>query len=127
MNDYVAIRQDVAADHRFECDRLVDSAGKLRIALSDDAGRKVLVQFDSYLSYRRMDEGDALITVEQLERSSSTAKVFYQVRESDFLAWFHAQSRGIYSDRSLQHFAIYTTNDIIDVIALEAPRISVGV
>lgn len=123
MSDYLAIWQDVAANRRFELDELRDSAGGLRLELSDDADRKVVILFDSHLSYRRIDEGDAFSTIANLVASAGTGKAFYEVQKSDFLAWFHEQSRGLYLDRSLQHFAIYTSNDMIDVIAFGPPSI----
>lgn len=126
MTEYLAVWQDVVADRSFELDRLIDGAGELRIDLSDNAGRKILVKFDSHLCYRRIDEGDALIIVEDLEASVGASKVFYKVENSEFMSWFHVQSREIYLGRALHHFAICTSNDIIDVIALGPPVIDAG-
>lgn len=126
MTEYVAIWQNLAAGRSFELDRLVDSVGELRIALSDDAGQKVVIRFDSHLCYRRMDEGDALDAVRDLAATAGTAKVFYRAEKSDFLDWFHAQSQGVYLGRALQHFAICTVHEIIDVIAFKTPDMGVG-
>lgn len=126
MTEYFATWQDIAADRSFELDRLVDSAGELRVELSDDAGQKIVIRFDSHLCYRRMDEGDALNTVRELAATVGTAKVFYRAQKSDFLDWFHVQSQGIYLERALQHFAICTIHDIIDVIAFKMPDMDVG-
>ena len=126
MTEYSAIWQNLAADRSFELDRLVDSAGELRVELSDNAGRKVVIRFDSHLCYRRMDEGDALNTIRDLAATAGTAKVFYRAQNSDFLDWFHVQSQGVYLDRALQHFAICTVHDIIDVIAFKTPDMDVG-
>ncbi len=94
MRDYVALWQDVAANRRFELDELRDGVAGLRLELSDDAGRKVVILFDSQLCYRRMDEGDDLTDITDLRKSAGLGKVFYEVRDSDFLAWFHERSLG---------------------------------
>ena len=81
MTEYFATWQDLAADRSFELDRLVDSAGELRVELSDDAGQKIVIRFDSHLCYRSMDEGDALNTVRELAATVGTAKVFYRAQK----------------------------------------------
>lgn len=124
MSIYFAIWQDIVANHRFELNSLLDAEGKIRLELSNDENRKFTVISETCLSYRRLDEGDALVGIEDLIASAGTAKVFYRVEESDFLKWFHLQSDGIYKNRDLQHFSICTSNDIIDLITYDIPKIS---
>ena len=123
MSHYLAQWQNLAADHRFELDRLIATAGELRLELTDEAGQALVVRFASPLGYRRLDEGDALTMLEQLAASGGTGKTFYEVENSDYLAWFHEQNRGLWKDRGLRHFTIATINDVIDVLALEPPTL----
>lgn len=123
MSRYFAIWQDIVADHRFELDSLLD-AEKIRLEVSDDINRKFTIVSETCLSYRRIDEGDALVGIDDLIAPAGTAKVFYRVEESDFLEWFHLQSDGVYENRDLQHFSICTSNDIVDLITYDTPKIS---
>lgn len=124
MSRYLAIWQDTAADRRFELDSLSDRAGKLRIEISDETDQKFVITSESYLYYRRLDEGDALIAIGEIRDSAGLARVFYRVEKSGFLEWFDLQNHGIYKDRGLQHFAICTTNDIVDLITFDMPKIA---
>jgi len=123
MSIYFAIWQDIAANHRFELNSLLDAEGKIRLELIDDMNRKFTIVSETCLSYRRIDEGDALVGIDDLVASAGTAKVFYRVEESEFLEWFHSQSDGIYKNRDIQHFSICTSNDIIDLITHDIPEI----
>ena len=123
MSRYIAVWQDVAANHRFELESLLDCLDTLRIDLNDEENRKVSILSENCLAYRRMDEGDALVSINSLISSGGTAKVFYRVEESDFLEWFHSQSFEIHRDQALKHFSICTTNHIIDLIAFDEPKI----
>ncbi len=124
MSKYFAIWQDIVGNHRFELNSLLDAEGKVCLELNDDMNRKFTIVSENCLSYRRIDEGDALIGIDDLMASAGTAKVFYRVEESDFLQWFHMQSDGIYKNKNLQHFSICTSNDIIDLITCDIPKIS---
>jgi hypothetical protein len=124
MNDYVPIFQEICSDVVFALDRLSDHDGALLIQISSDDNRRLNVAFDSYLAYRKMDEGDALLMLEHMKRSGGTTKTFYRVENSEFMSWFHVQSCGVRSGQSLIHYAIGTTNDIVDVLALSSPQIT---
>ncbi len=121
MSKYLPQWQDLADGQRFELDRLTATASALRLDLSDEAGQILAVHFSAPIGYRRLDEGDALTMLTQLAASGGTGKTFYEVEESDFLAWFHAQNGGIWEGRGLRHFTVATVNDVIDVLALEPP------
>lgn len=124
MSVYVPILQ--AHVGRFELDQLLDRDGVLMLTLEHEDGRRAFVKFDSYLVYRKRDEGDALRTLDEMRRSTETTKCFYKVEGSDFISWFNAEN---YADKPLRpmgHYVISTLNDIIDVIALHGPVIEMS-
>ena len=121
MSHYLAQWQNLAAGHEFALERLIGTPAELRLELTDEADRVLVVRFDAPLAYRRLDEGDALTMLAQIAASGGNGKTFYEVKDSDFLAWFLEQNHGIWKNRGLRHFTITTMNDVIDVLALEPP------
>ena len=121
MNRYVPVLQGHASDKRLELDSLVDSNGILTLRLSSADGSQVRVVFDSYLAYRKLDEGDALEMISWVSHSSILGKSFYEVHDSEFLAWYEEQSAGVRKSSNVRHFAVFTANDVIDVLALDQP------
>jgi hypothetical protein len=124
MSRYSAILQAHASQAPFTLEQLLDKGGTLEILLSGRLGGALVVSFDSYLAYRKMDEGDAMVALSQVASVGLQGRSFYQVEESDYHAWFLAQSYGIHEASAIGHFAVHALNDVVDVLALEAPRIS---
>lgn len=124
MNRYVPVLQDHAARAPFELDQLVDDAGVLTLRLLDAVYRQFDISFDSCMVYRKMDEGDALLALADMRRLGVAAKWFYMVEDSDFTAWFNEQRCDTRSTGDLLHYCIATSNDIVDVISLNAPAIA---
>ncbi len=125
MSKYVPILQEHLRNARLEFDQLVDRSGTLFVALADANGRHTYLKFDSYMAYRKLDEGDALVTLSAMRKSGSASKCFYRVDDSDFLAWFNTERCGQSPGQPLTHYLIATTNDIIDVLSLDPPTIEV--
>ena len=46
-------------------------------------------------------------------------------QQSEMLDWFNRESLGIRADKELTHYALLCSNDMIDVISPEPPRIEV--
>ncbi len=116
-NRYVPVLQEHAPERLFDLGRLLDEYGRLEIGLLREDGSKLKLLFPTYLAYRKLDEGNALQTLS--DAGSMLGRSFYRVKESDFLDWFIAQSRGIHVKDPLIHFVVMTINDIIDVICNE--------
>jgi hypothetical protein len=100
---------------------LLDHNGVLTLKLVDAQGNAIKVTFDSYLAYRKIDEGDALLTLAEMRNTGGTAKCFYQVQDSAFIAWFNEERCHIDSSDTLIHFSVAASNEIIDVLALQQP------
>lgn len=102
-----------------ECIELRDSKLGLEIFCETAAYDLWVFRFCDHLTYRMMDEGDALEILSELGKGKKIG--VYKVENSDFLQWFHRQSCGIRVDDDLTHYSIITLNDIIDVIAFSPP------
>ena len=109
-----------------EFEELVDRNGILNICLIDPKNGKVSFAFDSYLVYRKLDEGDSLIFLAQFAKDRVSRQSLYLASESEFVSWFVEQSYNIRDTSSLFHYVIVSNNDIIDVISLGEPKIEIG-
>ncbi|MEO9382921.1 hypothetical protein [Chromobacterium phragmitis] len=107
-------------DGVFSLDMLVDRGGVLQLHLCRREER-VLISFNSYLSYRKSDEGDVLKTLEEIDSVSKLGGMLYEVENSDYLQWFLDQSYGIRSDA--KQYLVLTSNDVVEVICLENPDV----
>jgi hypothetical protein len=123
-NQYVPILQEVASGNVLELESLIDQAGVLTLALISERGHRINIAFDSYVAFRKLDEGDAMQTLSCVSESSALGKCFYEVHNSEFLAWYHQQSHSVRKSSNIRHFAILATDDVIDVLALGEPRLT---
>jgi hypothetical protein len=105
-------------------ERLLDEGGVLTLAMSSESVRANLV-FDDYLAYRKMDEGDAGSTLARIYATSEAGKVLYEVKDSDYVAWYQSESSAVRDINTLQHFLIATVDDVVDVISLSPPKVEV--
>ncbi len=102
-----------------------DEYEKLRPKAEENSLRHIV--FDSHVSYRTIDEGylDFMkLTLNSLSKTNFK-KTLYEVSSSDYLAWFHEQSYGMFEDSNfnLRHFFISTDTICVDVIAYDLPKI----
>ncbi|MFU2489683.1 hypothetical protein [Thauera sp. WH-1] len=125
MSIYSPILQEYFCNARFELEELVDRAGSLVLTLVRTDGSRVRLQFDSYMAYRKLDEGDALLTLSAMRRTGGMSKSFYRVDNSDFLVWFNEERCGPTPGGPLTHYMVATANDIVDVLSLDPPTIEV--
>lgn len=107
-------------DGVFLLDMLIDRGGVLQLHLCRREER-VLISFNSYLSYRKSDEGDVLKTLEEIDSVSKLGGMLYEIENSDYLQWFLDQSYGIRS--GAKQYLVLTSNDVVEVICLENPDV----
>lgn len=126
MNEYLPIFEELLSYAPFELEELVDREGVLTLVLSGNQDKqRVEMQFDSYFLYRKLAEGDALLTLSAMKRTGGLAKWFYRVNDSDFVAWFKKERCDGKFVQALTHYVVATLDDIVDIVALEAPDIRV--
>ena len=103
----------------FYLEELRDDSKVLKILLKNDETDDLLhISFDAALTYRNIDEGYLLKSLEYIKGG------FFKMVVSDYLTWFHDEGHGIMrDDDEVVHYAIYTPNDCIDVISQAKPRV----
>ena len=121
--NFVPVFQKHVLDGQWDLQELVDKSGTLALTLNDDRARRITISFDSYMAYRKLNEGDALLTLSSMRKTSGTAKYFYRVEDSAFTVWFNQERFDSEPVHTLVHYCIAATNDIIDILALEPPVI----
>jgi len=82
--------------------------------------KKTQVNFEWIYAFSIIDEGDSLKRINEEECGLG----IYTFKESSYLSWFNQQSCDIHINENLSHYAIYTQNEIIDIIAACPPVIS---
>ncbi len=101
-----------------EC--LTYNSGNLKISMSQCRTNFTLVFDGNILSYRCIDESYMLKT---LNEQSFDGWSFYKVKNSKFLKWFKKESMSVYDDLNIQHYAIYSPDDCIDILSASAPKV----
>ena len=88
----------------------------------------VSIKFCTVDSLRVSDEGRRIKTYHEVEgiqeyRENFYGNPIYQVENSEFASWVVEESAGFCTD--MQHYAIVTLNDIVDVLDAFPPEIIV--
>lgn len=95
---------------------LHDDCESFRLLLRGSTKEPILrITFDPALSYRNTHEGDLLKTITGAEDLEPWP--LYTVTDSDYLAWFTAESLGIHETEHIVHYAIFTPMDCVDVLS----------
>lgn len=124
MNKLVPVEHPLFANAPCEVVMLVDKNGILTLQLEDEIGHQVEILFDDYIYYSKMDEGDALRSLELIQAESCVGHTLVLARNSDLMTWVAHESLGVRSVDQLQHYMILALNDVINVIAMSPPQIS---
>jgi hypothetical protein len=99
---------------------VIDDWEGFRVLLRDDDTNRIFrIKFDCKVSYQNRDELDCVSEWNRSERPGKGS--FFRVKNSELLARFTLDALGDYS--GLQHFAIVTTTDCIDVLMVDDPKI----
>jgi hypothetical protein len=124
---YIPFLKEYTLDGRWDLIELFDRGGVLSLNLIDLSGRRLAIIFDSYLLYRKMDEGDAMLTLSLIRNTGGLGKYFYKVEDSDLIRWFQSERCYKKIDESLHHITVAADNDIIDIVTLDLPTVHVAV
>ncbi|WP_214759617.1 hypothetical protein [Exiguobacterium sp. s129] len=110
---------------------LIDDGDSLRIILSDETeGQKYSFLFDCLvLSYRNSDEGSRIRMLEHLDKHYAHLEygnwTLFKVKNSSYLEWFTRESLKRYeSIVEMEHYVFLTSNDVIEVLSVDAPTIT---
>jgi hypothetical protein len=124
MSRYVPTLQQYAPPRLYDLEEMCERSGVLELYLLDEGQHRIRVSFSEHLGFRKAGESDALVTLDAIAATSQAGRSFYFVEDSVYLRWFIDQSHGIRRAESLVHMTIVTIDDVIDVITLEMPSIT---
>lgn len=124
VSRYTVLETQAFGAGRYAEDRIVDEGGILNIFLEDESGGTLKVSFNAYLAFRKMDEGDAVHTLADIEETSEPGTRLYAVADSEYLRWFHFESEAIHKAHKLHHYCLTTVDSVIDVISFDPPDVS---
>ena len=116
--------------NEFFIDEITDNKEGLTVKVSDNNGLKVEIVWshEKLVSYRNTNESYFLFGLGQLTERLQLRKNFYIIQNSEYVKfieeWGNPETIDITSE--LIHFAIYTSEDCLDIIATYNPIIKVG-
>jgi len=127
MSDALAftpLQTDIKLEHP-DIDEIRDFTSLvIRIRDTHDIG--INVEFSGYLLYQKADESYSLDTVNELYEHAGPPPFhwLYEVTNSEFLTRFCERNSHLNSRWVPRHYLVCTDNDVVDVIALNAPTVS---
>ena len=97
---------------------LIDDWEGFRLLLRDYEGDRMFrITFPAFVAYQNRDESD--LHGETVRSDGLGRGCFYRVKNSEFVARFKMDS--LRDSYVLEHFAIVTDSDCVDVLATEEP------
>lgn len=124
VSRYTVLEAEIFGTGRYAEDRIADEGGVLEVFLEDEAGKKLKVSFNAYLAFRKMDEGDAVLTLADIDETAEPGTRLYGVTNSEYLRWFHFESESIHKNQKLAHYCLTTIDSVIDIISFDPPSVS---
>lgn len=92
---------------KFYLEEILDNKDALKIVLtSESSAHKITLLFHKVFCLRVMDEGDMLRTLSEVKMLPNW--IFYIVKQSSFLNWFHEESYHIRERNNINHYVIAT-------------------
>lgn len=87
----------------------------------DHTDKFIHIRFSDYEALREM--GEEFKTRFWHEVDIEEDYPLFIVKNSEWLEWFHLQSDGNFRDLDIQHYAIWTTENWIDILSSHRPHV----
>jgi len=114
MNDFMKWEPIIPAPKDLYFVSLSDDQGVLIIRLAEMEDDRVLeFKFRGVMAYQVADEGSRIKTLYE----NPSYRRFVISDNSNYLQWFHMESREMFEDWDLKHYSIGNINNIIDIIS----------
>jgi hypothetical protein len=98
-----------------------DNDGFKILLRGESATSRILrISFDAPLSYRNTNES-YLLELWHSTDAKNLGKVFYFVENSSYIDFFNNMTENIYLDWDVNHYAVYTIADCVDILSSNAP------
>lgn len=120
---YKEIHLNYIGSSKLTLKKIIDDENGLSIITETANNQEAIINFDFFYSYRNTDESYRLKTINEL-RCMSESSIFISTN-SDYLDWFNYESLGIYSNEKQKHYVILTSENVIDVLSLDEPSITI--
>ena len=109
----------------------IDEGFKVKLLENGNQEKGVTIFFDeSVWIYKYTDESFRQYTVAKLNAQYGVdfyAKwTFFKIENSDYLKWISEESYGMYDNLEWRHFCILTDNEILDIIAVYEPEVTLS-
>ncbi|WLE60403.1 hypothetical protein GIY62_07060 [Burkholderia plantarii] len=117
------VNSDVFCNGPYEFLSLIDTDGVLKVAMEDASNNIISVEFDGYIFFSKIDEGDAFETINTMYVNSCIGATLIRARNSNLLKWFDRENHGVRGGANLVHYILLMQNDIINVISLDVPSL----
>jgi hypothetical protein len=114
---------DAAIPLRVEILGLRDEDEGLTIVLASEETREAVAKivFPDFIGYRNVNESFRSRTWQSQNMTGSSSLLI--VEDSLWLEWLREESGGVLDDVELTHYAIYTSDDCVDVATRTAPLV----
>lgn len=98
--------------------------------ISDNLILRLIFKTEDVLSFRQCDEGDRLKTMQYLLGTYGgdyfVKWPFCIVKNSNYYKWLDDEKYNIlYSEDMVKHFCIVTSNDVVDLLVFEEPKLQI--
>ena len=87
----------------------------IQVYAIDDHEKIINIFFKSTIAYRSIDEGNRLKLWSEVSMDEDV--FIYTVEDSEFIKYFHIQSKNTHEYEEFKHYFIMTTDDCFDVIS----------
>jgi len=107
----------------FKIDKLIDSADGLEIFITGtkSCNASYKIHFETNCGYRNFDEGEL---IKRWEDEGQLYIGIYAAETSKFLEWATMQSAHDELSDGIKHYAIVTSDDVVDVLSFDYPQIT---
>jgi len=117
----VNLAVETGVDEDFYFEYLRDSHSGIQFVLKGSKSLSTLeINFKFVYSYTKTNESYRLST---LNKIPDNRYLMLQVEGSDYLDWFHSESQGIYSNKTVYHFMFVAGDYLLDVLSNSVPEI----
>jgi hypothetical protein len=105
------------------CESVTDDFDGFRVTLAvrELCERRLTIRVAGLIAYRNVNESYRLRT---LARTILEDGPLYTVQSSRFVKWLVEESEGVLSASRVVHYAIFTAEDCIDIVADSEPSVS---
>ena len=124
MNIFTPIDTDISKILPFSVEKFVDDIGGINIIAVNSRNKNIRanINFESFYGYRNFDEGDLWRRWKEMGVLKSG---IYVSEESDLLDWAKYQSPHQRIPEGLLNYLIVSTDDVIDILTFDSPKIDV--